>query len=55
MRDSASEEEKIIEAFTELSAQIISELIEEEPDVYTIEDVRAKYRRTGTYYYYSIL
>ena len=44
MRDNAFEEEKVIEAFTQLSAQIISELIEEEPDVYTIEDVKVKYR-----------
>ena len=45
MRDDALEEEEmIIEAFTELSAQIISELIKEEPDIYTIEGVRVKYK-----------
>lgn len=38
------EEEKLVEAFTKLSAQIISELIEEEPDTYTIEDVKVRYK-----------
>lgn len=38
------EEEKLVEAFTKLSAQVISELIEEEPDTYTIEDVEVRYK-----------
>jgi hypothetical protein len=38
------EEEKLVEAFTKLSGQIISKLIEEEPDNYTIEDVKVRYR-----------
>lgn len=38
------DEEKLVEAFTKLSAQIISEQIEEEPDTYTIEDVKVRYR-----------
>jgi hypothetical protein len=37
-------EEKIVEAFTNLSARTISELIEEEPDSYTIEDVKVRYK-----------
>jgi hypothetical protein len=38
------DEEKLVEAFTKLSAQTISELIEEEPDTYTIEDVKVRYK-----------
>lgn len=38
------DEEKLVEAFTKLSAQIISEQIEEEPDTYTIEDVKVRYK-----------
>ncbi len=38
------DEEKLVEAFTKLSAQIISEQIEEEPDAYTIEDVKVRYK-----------
>ncbi len=37
-------EEKIVEAFTSLSAQTISKLIEEEPDSYAIEDVKVRYK-----------
>lgn len=42
--EAPEEEEKIVEAFTSLSAQTISELIEEEPDSYTIEDVKVRYK-----------
>ena len=38
--DSTDEEE----AFTKLSAQTISKLIEEEPDVYSIEDAKVRYK-----------
>ncbi len=42
--EAPEEEEKLVEAFTKLSAQTISELIEEEPDTYTIEDVKVRYK-----------
>lgn len=38
------DEEKLVEAFTRLSAQIISEQIEEEHDAYTIEDIKVRYK-----------
>lgn len=40
-------EEKIEEAFTKLSADTIAKLIEDEPDAYSIEDVKARYGGTG--------
>ena len=38
------DEEKMEEAFTNLSAHIIAKLIEEEPDSYSIEDVKVRYK-----------
>jgi len=38
------DEEKIKEAFTNLSAHAISKLIEDEPDSYSIEDVKVRYK-----------
>jgi hypothetical protein len=38
------DEEKIKEAFTNLSAHTISKLIEDEPDSYSIEDVKVRYK-----------
>ena len=37
-------ETKIEDAFTRLSAQTIAKLIEDEPDVYSIEDVKVRYK-----------
>jgi hypothetical protein len=37
-------EEKIEEAFTKLSANTIAKLIEDEPDAYSIEDVKVRYK-----------
>jgi hypothetical protein len=42
--DNSAEEERIKEAFTKLSAETIAKLVEEEPDIYTIEDVKVRYR-----------
>jgi hypothetical protein len=42
--EAPEEEEKLVEAFAKLSGQIISKLIEEEPDTYTIEDVKVRYK-----------
>ena len=38
------EEKKIEEAFTNLSAHTIAKLIEDEPDVYSIDDVKVRYK-----------
>jgi hypothetical protein len=38
------EEKKIEEAFTKLSAHTIARLIEDEPDVYSIKDVKVRYK-----------
>ena len=38
------DEEKIEEAFTNLPAHIIAKLIEDEPDSYSIEDVKSRYK-----------
>ena len=38
------DEEKIKEAFTNLSAHAIAKLIEDEPDSYSIEDVKVRYK-----------
>ena len=38
------DEEKMEEAFTNLSAHIIAKLIEDEPDSYSIEDVKVRYK-----------
>jgi hypothetical protein len=38
------EDDKDREAFCRLSAQTMSELIQEEPDTYTIKDVKVRYR-----------
>jgi hypothetical protein len=38
------DEEKMEEAFTNLSAHVIAKLIEEEPDSYSIEDVKVRYK-----------
>ena len=38
------DEEKIKETFTNLSAHTISKLIEDEPDSYSIEDVKVRYK-----------
>ena len=38
------EEKKIVEAFTKLSVHTIVKLIEDEPDVYSIEDVKVRYK-----------
>ena len=38
------DEKKIEEAFTKLSAHTIAKLIEDEPDVYSIEDVKVRYK-----------
>ena len=38
------DEEKVEEAFTNLSAHIIAKLIEGEPDSYSIEDVKVRYK-----------
>jgi len=43
LEDNPDEEEKTVEAFTRLSAETIAKLIEEEPDTYTIEDVKVRY------------
>ena len=37
-------EENIREAFTKLSAYTIAKLIEDEPDTYSIEDVKIRYK-----------
>jgi hypothetical protein len=42
--DMDEEEKKIEEAFTKLSAHTIAKLIEDEPDVYSIEDVKVRYK-----------
>ena len=42
--DNTDVEEEIEDAFTKLSSHIISKLIEEEPDSYSIEDVRVRYK-----------
>jgi hypothetical protein len=42
--DPITEEEKIKEAFTKLSASTITNLIENEPDTYSIEDVKVRYK-----------
>ena len=43
--DGAEEsEEKIEEAFTKLSTNTIANLIEDEPDAYSIEDVKVRYK-----------
>ncbi|HWQ18927.1 MAG TPA: hypothetical protein VN455_04060 [Methanotrichaceae archaeon] len=38
------EEEEALESFKNLSAQAISELVKDEPDTYTIEDVKIRYK-----------
>jgi hypothetical protein len=38
------DDEKIEEAFTNLSGHTIAKLIEEEPDSYSIEDVKVRYK-----------
>jgi hypothetical protein len=38
------DEKKIEEAFTKLSAHTIAKLIEDEPDVHSIEDVIVRYK-----------
>jgi len=43
LEDNPDEEEKILEAFTRHSAETIAKLVEEEPDIYTIEDVKVRY------------
>ena len=43
LEDNSDEEEKIVEAFTRLSAKTIAKLVEKEPDTYTIEDVKVRY------------
>lgn len=42
--DPIKEEEKSKEAFTKLSAFTITKLIEDEPDAYSIEDVKVRYK-----------
>ena len=42
--DIEEDEEKIEEAFTNLSAHTIAKLIEDEPDSYSIEDVKVRYK-----------
>jgi len=44
--DEGAEEpkENIREAFTKLSASTIAKLIEDEPDTYSIEDVKIRYK-----------
>ena len=43
--DAANEDEmKTEEAFTKLSAETIAKLIEDEPDIYSIEDVKVRYK-----------
>jgi hypothetical protein len=43
LEDNPDEEEKTVEAFTMQSAETIAKLVEEEPDIYTIEDVKVGY------------
>jgi hypothetical protein len=38
------DDEKIEEAFTNLSGHTIAKLIEEEPDSYSIEDLKVRYK-----------
>ena len=38
------DEKKMEEAFTKLSGHTIAKLIEYEPDVYSIEDVKVRYK-----------
>jgi hypothetical protein len=38
------DEKKIEEAFAKLSAHTIAKLIEDEPDVYSIDDVKVRYK-----------
>jgi len=42
--DPIKDEEKIKEAFTKLSTYTITKLIEDEPDAYSIEDVKVRYK-----------
>ena len=42
--DPIKEEEKSKEAFTKLSASTITNLIEDELDTYSIEDVKVRYK-----------
>jgi hypothetical protein len=44
MDDDSDQEEKIEEAFTKLSGHTIAELIENEPDCYSIKDVKVRYK-----------
>jgi hypothetical protein len=44
MDDDSDQEEKIEEAFTKLSGHTIAELIENEPDSYSIKDVKVRYK-----------
>jgi hypothetical protein len=44
MDDDSDQEEKIEEAFTNLSRHTITELIENEPDSYSIKDVKVRYK-----------
>jgi hypothetical protein len=37
-------EKKIEEAFTKLSANTIAKIIEDEPDAYSIDDVKVRYK-----------
>ena len=38
------DEDKLEEAFTDLSAHVIAKLIEDEPDSYSIEDVKVSHK-----------
>ena len=38
------DEKKMEEAFTKLSGHTIAKLIEDEPDVYSIDDVKVRYK-----------
>jgi hypothetical protein len=42
--DDSDREETIEEAFTKLSGHTIAELMENEPDSYSIEDVKVRYK-----------
>jgi hypothetical protein len=42
--DDSDQEETIEEAFTKLSGHKIAELMENEPDSYSIEDVKVRYK-----------